>query len=336
MFPCLERLVITIDEDLPSENLSIQAFMDAPRLRYVSLHDWENLVATGKAQISLPWKQLTHFLYEGDSVTSFLPLCPNLVYLRIELNETQPDPDPWSQLPKGQCLPLLEGLSIYFPQAFYHPIEFFDTYQVPNLTSLRLEMEGLVYDYEVCNYLRTVMSHGTQLTRLSLRCNSTARALRPLLEGTPDVRILDVQLLLYDDDGRDTDWEGFIELLEWNDQDQQHHLLPQLHTLVLRPAVEMSDEDHEQIFAPITLNPHFLTFISSRMARPMDQRIRKIVTYPLHPLHRELIQHYVDDGLIYEEYPVGDSGLADKSEAWMDDDPTLYDWPELKRCQLVT
>jgi hypothetical protein len=192
-------------------------------------------------------------------------------------------------------------------------------------------MRYLDYDKRIRNYLRTTMSYATQLTRLSLRCNQvTPHELRLLLKGIPRIQILDVQL---DENGvgLDIDWEGFIQLLEWNDQDPQHCLLPHLHTLILRPAVDIFDEGRQQIFASITLNPHFLTFISSRMARPMDQRIQKIVTYPLHPLDRESIQHYIDDGLVYEEYPVWESERADNCDSWMDDDPALYDWPELQR-----
>jgi hypothetical protein len=68
------------------------------------------------------------------------------------------------------------------------------------------------------------------------------------------------------------------------------------------------------------------------MARPLEERISKIVAYPSEPLDLALIQQYIDDGLAYEEYPVGDtSELRSELEGWMDSDPALHDWPELQK-----
>jgi hypothetical protein len=76
------------------------------------------------------------------------------------------------------------------------------------------------------------------------------------------------------------------------------------------------------------MKPHFLTFVSTRMARPVEQRLQRIVAYLTHPLDRRSIKQYVDGGLEYVEYPARET--VGQSDAWMDDDPALYDWPELQ------
>ncbi|KAJ2921990.1 hypothetical protein H1R20_g15104, partial [Candolleomyces eurysporus] len=289
---------------------------------------WDWLLTFEKVQISLPRQQLTHFLYIGDSVASHLPLCPNLVYLRFEFNENKPDPDPWSQLPNAPCLESLEGLCISFPNAFHHPIEFFEKYEVPNLKSLRLETGYLSHDPEIWSYLRANMSRCTHLTRLSLRCDHmNPHGIRGLFGCASNIHILDVELLnFFDLQDNDADWNVFFQTLEWIDHDPEHRFLPQLHTLILRPT-GMIHEDDTCTPKPITTNPCFLAMILSRMARPLDQRIRKIVAYPFEPLDRQLIQEYIDDGLVYEEYPA--SRKSGPLGAWIDDDPALYDWHEL-------
>jgi hypothetical protein len=121
LLPCLERLILSPEDwdESPANYTPIVAFMNAPRLRYVFLYNWDWLVISDQVVIRLPWQQLTHLLYHGDSTAYYIPRCPNLAYLHIELVHSGMDPDPWRHLSKGKRCKSLEGLFLYFPNDFY-------------------------------------------------------------------------------------------------------------------------------------------------------------------------------------------------------------------------
>jgi hypothetical protein len=118
-------------------------------------------------------------------------------------------------------------------------------------------------------------------------------------------------------------WDRLFQAFKWCDNDRHQQLLPHLRTFIIRPRKHYNSVESGAI--PIPTNP-FLSFVSSRMARPLEERISKIVAYPSEPLDLALIQQYIDDDLAYEEYPIGDTPeFWSELEGWMDSDPALHD-----------
>ncbi|RXW22522.1 hypothetical protein EST38_g3349 [Candolleomyces aberdarensis] len=332
LFPRLEVLAISIHgrwED--ARHYSYEAFKHAPCLRRVALNEWFYNPSDFGIKISLPWEQLTHFVQascasdEETAVYAFhnyyLPRCSNLQYLRLTLG--YPITAPY----QGYSVPTLQGLCLNFwgpePGTIYLPA-LLGKIAFSNIKSLRLEGECIdVPRYEVATFC-TKLSSFNYLTHLSLSwIHMDYGILRDLVRSTPNVETLDVHI------GGELGTHVVFQDLEWIISDPETHVLPRLHTFILRP---IDDFDQDNLVSGLIDRDLFRSFVGSRMgASSSGRRIQKIVLFsigvPAYSEARTAVQDYLDEGLVLEDR-VYEKGK--EMGEWMNDDPTLQDWRELQ------
>jgi hypothetical protein len=224
----------------------------------------------------------------------------------------------WVDLPIGH-FEQLEGLG-FKSRTLGSVNTFFEKYEVANLKSLRLQVRDFIPGRTT--FQRVVSSRCSNLTNLSLSFVApNPYGHHDFFASIHSIQTLDLEMI----DG----WDWLFQAFKWCDNDRHQQLLPHLHTLIICPQKYYNLDKSEGI--PIPTNP-FLSFVSSRMAHPLEERISKIVAYPSEPLDPPLVQQYIDDGLVYEECPVGDTPERwFELERWMDSDPALHDWPKLQK-----
>lgn len=267
----------------------VGAFSDAQALRRVSLgssvpmngHHQDRPLAS--PNVLLPWEQLTHFLDFEPPLTHFpshyTEQCRDLRYLLVKLHEEDVGPSAylnwahsgWHNTVLGtlQCVTLnfwSAGREIDFPA-------FFDFFDVPNLTALRLDGRGfdfgdvaITWPHLLIERFLTQLSGLRHLRYLSLRLSSIAPdTLRRVLQATPHVTTLDAFI--------QDNYNSFFEGLVWSVTSQ---VLPRLDTLVLEldHSVAIQEEEGD------TIDPDaFRAFLESRLGDGGHNSLRKIIAY---------------------------------------------------------
>ncbi|RXW13180.1 hypothetical protein EST38_g12674 [Candolleomyces aberdarensis] len=350
LFPSLQRLSISqlrgwVEiEGMPPK---LEAFKDCPSLRRVALDEW--FIDIDDIKLLLPWNQLTHFLQCDEShnftfIEKYLPLCTELLYLGLTLDD--PDFNPmfaaeWEGRPAVH-LPNFEGLFLKFGctlDGYIHYPEFLDILDFPNLKYLRLEGD----DMDTSREAGVPVWEGEDVARLAARLNGFPHlvhlafswdtidypTLATLLSAATGLETLDIRL---GDSGR-----AFFNALRIvrSDKDEPW-LLPQLRKLILRPMAYkkryrrwITHDIHEESFE---------RFVDARK-RSSKNVLKEVLIYSVSGLRGlvrlstsfeglPLLKECVDGGLELkvEEYEHG----VGVTSAWMDDDPCLYDWPELQ------